>query len=311
VSVGSYPSIFTLGHKAIANLLDGEVIVEEKVDGSQFSFALREGQLHMRSKGADVHELAPQEMFRKAVETVQALKPLLKEGWTYRGEYLAKPKHNVLVYERHPRGHVMIFDIQTGPETYLSPEDKAAEAGRLGLECVPTLYRGLVESADILRGLLQTKSVLGGQLIEGVVIKPAAYDKFGQDKKCLLGKFVSEAFKETHAHEWTKEHKTKSQSDIVGLVGSTLNTSARWQKALIHLEEAGKLEHSPRDIGLLIGEVPDDVLKECADEIKQALFDWAWPQLKRSIVKGLPDWYKDVLLKRQFEKEGHEANHAA
>jgi hypothetical protein len=37
----SYPSIFTLGHSAISDLLDGPVCVEEKVDGSQRLSATR------------------------------------------------------------------------------------------------------------------------------------------------------------------------------------------------------------------------------------------------------------------------------
>jgi len=36
--LNSYPSIYNLGHHAIATLLDAPVLVEEKVDGSQFSF---------------------------------------------------------------------------------------------------------------------------------------------------------------------------------------------------------------------------------------------------------------------------------
>lgn len=38
----SYPSIYNLGHRYIADLLTVPVIVEEKIDGSQFSFGLDE-----------------------------------------------------------------------------------------------------------------------------------------------------------------------------------------------------------------------------------------------------------------------------
>lgn len=33
----SYPSIFNLGHKAVKTLFDTEVLIKEKVDGSQFA----------------------------------------------------------------------------------------------------------------------------------------------------------------------------------------------------------------------------------------------------------------------------------
>lgn len=305
MNLASYPSIYNLGHAAIAELFNGEVIVEEKVDGSQISFGVRDGQLAMRSKGAEIHVLAPEGMFARGVEVATALHAAgkLRDGWTYRGEYLAKPKHNVLAYDRAPANNIILFDVNTGPESYASPDLKRDVAAELGLECVPQLFRGKIDNPAELRALLETMSVLGGQKIEGVVIKPANYDLFGRDKKCLFGKFVSEAFKETHAREWVKEHKTPGGADILTAIGQTLNTQARWAKARIHLEEAGKLEHSPRDIALLIKEIPADIAKECEDEIKQQLFDWAWPQLRRAVTKGMPEWYKEELLKRQFETQ--------
>ena len=72
---------------------------------------------------------------------------------------------------------------------------------------------------------------------------------------------------------------------------------------MIHLKEAGKLEGDPRDIGALMKEVPEDVLKECQAEITADLFKWAWPHLRRTLTHGLPEWYKEELLKKQFENE--------
>ena len=36
----SFPSVYAVGHAALADLFLDDVIVEEKVDGSQFSFGL-------------------------------------------------------------------------------------------------------------------------------------------------------------------------------------------------------------------------------------------------------------------------------
>ena len=118
----SYPSVYALGHMAISELLLDPVIVEEKVDGSQFSFGRFDGDLKLRSKGKDIIPDAPEKMFQKAVDTVMALD--LVDGLTYRGEYLSKPKHNALAYERVPKGNVIIFDINTAEEKYLLYEDK-------------------------------------------------------------------------------------------------------------------------------------------------------------------------------------------
>lgn len=309
----SYPSIYTLGHSAIADLLNGPVCVEEKVDGSQFSFGVSEEVLpgeddrgyqlviRVRSKGAVLHPEAPEPMFREAVETVKRLAPVLRPGWTYRGEYLKSPRHNGLAYDRIPAQHIILFDINAGHEIYLSQEDKRAEAARLGLEVVPLLHVGVVPDIAAFRAFLDTTSVLGGQLIEGVVVKPLGYDKFGKDKKALLGKFVSEAFKEVQAKAWKQDNP--GRSDILDGLIATYTSQARWQKALQHLRERGEIEGSPRDIGKLMVEVPTDIEKECRDEIADALFRWAWPQVRRAVVRGMPDWYKNELLKRQFATE--------
>lgn len=296
----SYPSTFAIGHRALSELLLDPVIVEEKVDGSQFSFGLfdQDGEriLRCRSKGAQLNIVAPEKMFTEAVQVAQSLD--LRVGWTYRAEYLKKPKHNSLAYDRIPEKHLIVFDINPGHEEYLSYQAKADECARLGLETVPLLFEGLIESAEQFRSMLDRVSVLGGQKIEGVVVKN--YRRFGPDKKVLLGKFVSEAFKEVHAAEWKASNPTRT--DIVERLIETLRTPARWNKAVQHLRERGQIEDSPRDIGLLIKEAQVDVEKECMDLIAEKLAEWALPQIRRGVVRGLPEWYKDQLVARQFEK---------
>jgi len=299
--VRSYPSIYHIGHAAIADLLKGPVIVEEKVDGSQFSFCLHPetGDVECRSKGAQINTVAPEGMFMAAVRVVESVKDKLRPGWTYRGEYLSKPCHNALLYSRVPDNHIIGFDIDC-MEKYLSPEDKAKEFARLGMETVPVLFHGVVEDVTHFRRLLEAESILGGQKIDGVVIKPEDYNLFGADKKVLLGKFVSESFKEVNAKAWELEHRAKSSNDILQVIAGAYGTQARWQKAVIHLRERGILQDSPRDIGELMKEVSEDIAKECTDEIKEKLFAWAWPHLRRSFVRGVPEWYKEELMKKAF-----------
>lgn len=306
-SWGSYPSIYALGHRALEHLLDGPVYVEEKIDGSQFSFGVDAGgDLRVRSKGATMHVDAPEKMFSLAVATAKELREFLIPGWTYRAEYLAKPKHNTLAYNRTPKKNLILFDINTGNEAYADREHKLFEAERLGLECVPCLHEGVVPSVEFFRELLDRESVLGGQKIEGVVVKPIGYSIYGLDKKALIGKFVSEHFKEVHGREWKKENP--GSGDVIDTLVTSLSTPARWAKAVQHLKEAGHIEGSPRDIGKLLLEIQSDVEKECRDEILADLWKWAWPQIRRRTSHGFPEWYKDQLLKSQFEQT--EAVHA-
>lgn len=297
--LSSYPQIYAIGHAAIGELFDGPVQVEEKIDGSQFSFGLTvDGILRYRSKGKQIEPGAPEPMFERAIATADALAPDLRLGWTYRGEYLQKPKHNALCYSRVPEQHIILFDVETAPQQFLSPDERFTEADRLGLEVVPVLYEGVIgESADLLR-LLEGESCLGGVAPEGVVAKN--YARFGKDKKVLMGKYVSEAFKEIHDKEWKVANPTRT--DVVQGLIQQLKTDARWRKAVQHLKEAGALEGSPRDIGALIREVPNDILKECEPMIRDALFAHAWPQIRRAVTAGLPEWYKRELLASAFEQ---------
>ena len=293
----SYPKVFAIGHRAVQDLFLDPVVVQEKVDGSQISFGTFDGVLKIRSKGAEIVPDAPEKMFAKGVETIAAIAPLLTGGWTYSGEYIRTPKHNVLAYDRVPRGHIVLFDVRYGDEQYHTPHDVMVEAERLGLEVVPTLFEGVIDSPEKLVVLLETQSILGGQKIEGVVVKN--YKRFGEDKKALMGKYVSEAFKEVHKGEWRAANPTKA--DVVQSIIAGLRTPARWQKAVQHLRDRGELLGEPRDIGALIKEVQEDTISECEAEIKELLYRWAKPNILRGIVGGLPQWYKDELMKKQFD----------
>lgn len=296
MKIGSYPKVLQLGHPGLADLFADPVTIEEKVDGSQFSFAKIDGELHMRSKGAEIHPGAPDKMFEAAAQSVIAVADLLTEGFVYRAEYLQKPKHNTLKYDRIPRGHLIIFDVETAPHTFLSPLHKKTEAERIGFECIPWIDTRDVESADDVRAHLDRESVLGGAKVEGVVVKN--YQRFGRDGKVLVGKYVSEAFKEVHGKEWKKSNP--SGKDIRDQLGERYCAEGRWAKAVQHLRDAGQLTDTPRDIGALIKEVQADLAAEESEAIKAALFSWAFPNIQRAATRGLADWYKQRLLEGQF-----------
>ena len=298
--IHGYPSIYAIGHRAIQDIFSSPVIVEEKIDGSQFSFGIVDGELMCRSKGQQLILGAPEKMFERALITVRQIEPLLHPGWIYRCEYLNSPKHNTLCYDRVPSNYLIGFDISPTLENYLSPEEKQAEFQRLGLECVPLLYSGVVVSLEMFSSFLDRQSVLGGSKIEGVVVKN--YTLFTPEKKVAMGKYVSERFKEVHAGEWKKSNPT--QSDIVEQIIVQYRTPARWQKAVQHMRENGQITDSPKDIGPLIINASEDVLKECKEEIAGMLFNHFWGHIRRGITAGLPQWYKDELAKSVFEKEG-------
>lgn len=298
----SYGKIYNLGHAAIRELLDGPVTIEEKVDGSQFSFGMRDGQLFCRSKGKALDLDAPEKMFDAAVLTAQHLAPSLVDGWTYRGEYLRSPKHNTLAYDRVPIRHIVLFDIDTGDQEYMSWERKAAIAGELGLEVVPRIVVDRIEGPEHIASLLERKSFLGGQQVEGLVFKN--YERFGRDGKTLMGKHVSERFKEVHRGDWKKRHPVAQ--DIKQSLVQAFRTPARWDKAVQHLRDRGELTNTPADIGKLMTELVTDLREECAEEMAAMLLKWAWKGVARGVGRGFPEWYKAKLIEAQFEGEAAE-----
>lgn len=300
--IHSYPSIRAFGHAEIKDLLDGEVLIEEKIDGSQLSFGVIDGELRCRSKGAQLNLDAPEKLFSRAVEVARGLAPQLPAGIIYRTEFLSKPKHNTLGYERIPKNHLVLFDVEAPGSHFSRWTEKRDVAERLGLDVAPALYEGPgadVTQEFLLHLLKQQVSLLGGP-IEGVVIKN--YSHFTADGKVMVGKLVSEDFKETHRKDWKDRNPTRR--DVVTLLVEEYRTPVRWAKAIQHLRECGLLEKSPRDIGKLLAEVQGDVEKECAGEIKEALFRHFWPQVRRGIIAGFPEWYKTRLLTEAFTTEG-------
>jgi len=270
---------------------------------SQISFGFLDGELKIRSKGAEINPDAPEKMFAPAIEVIKELASRLTPGWTYRGEYLRGPKHNVIKYDRVPQQFIAIFDINFGDEKYVPYDGKLSEAQRLGFECAPLLAKGNGIAYETLQELLEKTSMLGGSLVEGVVIKPQKYDLFGRDGKVLMGKYVSEKFKEKHASEWKKANP--QGKDILGSLIAALKTEARWEKAKQHLQDEGKLLGEPKDIGGLIKEVQRDVFDEEVEWVKEQLFKWAEPHLRRGVVGGVAEWYKELLAEGQFDEVGN------
>lgn len=291
--LSSYPSIYTLGHRYLNELLSGPVVIEEKVDGSQFSMCRHhDGTVSCRSKGQEIHYPDVPQLFNHAVATARSLD--LRPGWVYRGEHLQKPKHNTLAYSRVPAKHVILFDVMTGPEVYLSPTDKLDEALRLGIECVPLLHEGDLDGMFpvTIERFLNRESVLGGCKVEGFVVKN--YNRFGIDKKILIGKFVSAEFKERHSGEWKKSNP--GTNDVVQNLIMQLRTEARWNKAVQHLRDDGKLVGGPEDIGPLLCELQKDLEREEGDFIKEHLYQHFIKQIKRGVCGGFPEHYKRSLL---------------
>lgn len=291
MNIPGYPRVCRLGNKEILNIFDEVVVIQEKVDGSQLSMSNVDGALSLRSKGRQLDIEAPDKMFSTAIDVAKSLD--LKDSWVYRGEYLSKPKHNLLCYDRVPKKHTILFDIRDNNGNYLSPDAVHDEASRLDMEAVPVFAIRKISCEDDFKEYLTRVSILGGQTVEGVVFKNYLH------KHLLVGKYLSKDFEEVRASSGNKIPRVKV--DAIDDIVQYLRTPARWNKAVQHLREEGKLKDGMEDIGPLMRELHDDLKAECSDIVKEMLFNWAWKGVVKGVSSGFPDWYRKKIEVNAFE----------
>lgn len=295
----SFPKIFTLGQPYILDIFKDEVEITEKVDGSQFAFGILDGQLRFRSKGREFVE--PDALFNVAHQQVLDISNRLLPNTLYYGEYLKTPKHNVLKYDRVPERNIALFgayEYETG--RFKDYNALCIEAVGLGMDVVPILFQGRVNSIEQIEYLLEKDSFLGGAKIEGFVVKNYLQHPIvgGAPLPLAAGKFVSEKFKEVHKATWKGEHTPKGNWDsyVRGY-----RTEARWNKSIQHALESGTLLNGPQDIGPLIRAINKDIEEECKEEIKEKLWELFRADLLRTATQGFPEWYKEQLLKKAVD----------
>jgi hypothetical protein len=300
--ITAFPKIFAIGTDYIRDIFDEEVEVTEKVDGSQFAFGKIDGQLYTRSKGQMIFTESCPEMFKIGVEYVVTIQDKIQDNTVFYCEYLNKPKHNSLTYDRVPKNNLILFGICDNTQKFISDYESLKKyADDLNIEVVPLIYKGKINNALEVQEFLKRKSVLGKADIEGVVVKNYAKQFLlgGQPMPLMAGKYVSEAFKEVHRQSWSGQTTPGKWQ----LFKESYRNAARWQKAIQHLTESGEIDNSPRDIGKLLVEIKKDIGQEEKEIIKNFLWKQFGEELLRAATSGFPEWYKEQLLKRSFEEE--------
>lgn len=297
--IKAFPKIFAIGDVHIENIFHGPVEITEKVDGSQFVFGKVDNELQMRSKGKEIFIDAPEKMFQEAVDFVVSIYNYLPNNVIFYSEYLKKPKHNVIKYDRIPHNHLAVFGVEfSGHFRQCSKFQEVAKD--IGLETVPVVYSGVISEAKEIFGMIERESFLGGANIEGIVVKNYAQELMigGTVLGIASGKYVSEKFKEVHGNQWKKTHTGRGKWEVFL---DSFRTEARWQKAVQHLRDNGQLENTPRDIGGLIKEVQRDITDEEEDNIKEFLWNNFGKDVLRHSIRGLPEWYKEQLAESALQ----------
>ncbi|MFA5407002.1 MAG: RNA ligase family protein [Candidatus Nanoarchaeia archaeon] len=266
-----YPSIYRLGKDEVRDLLaynEDTIIIEEKVDGGNFSFFMENETLHECSRNRDLTQEGDEKTFiGKRVWLREHLAQLSNQGVLLNPDYLyyaeCMDKHT-LHYSKAP--HFIGLDIRVkhsmkeeGPGLFLGVEAKTNEFKRIGIETTPIIWQGNsgeLKKLDLEK--LVPMSHFGEIQSEGICIKNYNRMAPGTHHQ-LFAKIVREEFKECNKAVFGGVHD--KDTDTNKIVAEFI-TPARIRKESLKLINEGGLKLDLTLMSKLPSNVIKDVLKE-------------------------------------------------
>jgi len=304
MKIPSYTKVLTLGHRYTDPIVDGRPVrIDEKIDGSQFSAMRRNNQMYYRTRRTEIFAETSNKLFSKAVDWFEKNQISLPSNIIFRCEALMSRKHNHLEYGRAPDSGFILWDMEEFESGDILGQNERNEFCReFNIDYLNPWHIGPPgdNPVEFFRSFLDRKSILGGA-IEGIVIKPIDFLAVPETAKRMAVKLVKDEYRESQPRSFRDANPTKK--DIIQIIGDRYCTEARFRKAIQHLDEAGVLEGSPRDIGPLIEELGRDFEEECRNEVQELLWKWGKKNISRVAMRGFPEWYKAQLVNRLCNTE--------
>lgn len=302
-----YPKILHIGAPLVETIFFNEVEITEKVDGSQCRIELTEDSVMVGSKNQGVADYG---MFEIAHDQGKRIHE--ETDWRTLGsevtlfcEFLEKPKHNTIKYDRVPRNHLYLFGAMVG-----STHDHMVTGGLIEiaehLEIDPpnVISNGRIESVEELKELMTHESYLGGSLVEGVVAKnySRTYDPLQVHSQAYVGypmaaKYVRDDFTRSNAKQWNTLSRKKGVDSLVDM----FFVEARFRKTIQHLCDEGSIEYQKKDLKYLIPEFFDDLMDEKKEEMTRMIMGEVFKALKKRASGYVVKAWIDYLAERQFE----------
>jgi hypothetical protein len=94
-------------------------------------------------------------------------------------------------------------------------------------------------------------------------------------------------------------------TDIIDFIEKYYATPLEWAALALELKGQGKLQGNPTDIGILTKLIQDNLeTQEAIVDIKQCLYRWAKPRIRRGIGTRVQRWYTKVLEQEKTHKCG-------
>ncbi|MBQ0930255.1 RNA ligase family protein [Ideonella alba] len=188
-----------LSAQEAASLLEGEVTLEEKVDGANLGLSLGpDGALRMQNRGQYLHAphagqftKLPAWLTTHGAAIADALLEHAQQLVLF-GEWCAA-RHS-LHYTRLPDWFLLfdVFEVDAGAGTgsFWSAIRRNALAARVGLATTPELKRGHFTVADLKRGIAQWPSRFRDGPLEGIVIRRESTQCCEQRAKLVRADFT-------------------------------------------------------------------------------------------------------------------------
>jgi hypothetical protein len=307
----SYPKIPSFGYDGTEDILDGYVVVQPKIDGSNVAVWLWNGEYRLARRNGWIDEendnsfRAFIDWFQNEWENNERLRILadeLEQPRAYFGEF--SNNQNKLKYsEKVP---FILFDVgdftpvddeSGGFFTFGDHYDVEAWADTLGWRYVGLLYYGPGENLkieELTEKFLGKESVLGGPDEEGVVVKRyGAKTRFGRN---YFAKIVSAEFREKQR---VKIRAVRSGSGIGEWARESFLNEARVRKGIQKLKEDGTWDsvNARKNTGKLIGVVVKDIHDEHIDEINAKALDYIWKECSKAISKDVVVELDEIMVK--------------
>ena len=261
-----------------------DMVITEKIDGSNASFRLDNGELRVFSRRQELDEHNTLNGFYNwVVENIDV--DYLENGLIYFGEWLTKHKIN---YSQENYKNFYLYDVYDTSRGVYLPYGSVCLASRLlNVEMAPVFYKGEPISTEEIQSLVG-KSHLGAEEGEGVVVKSYGHQEFV--------KFVSPKFKEVKQ----PKNKTEKKDSLDTWLDYVL-TESRITKNIHKLQDENKL---PDDLGL---EDMGNILKSSSglivEDIIEEELDVLIKEIKRKVGKRYPVKVKELLSEGKFDRE--------
>jgi hypothetical protein len=287
-----YPKIHRLGKEETDGILDGEFVVQEKVDGANCSIFWHEGKVRCGTRTRMLPE-EPEEgnfnIFQEAVNANVLLKEWLEanQDKILYGEWLVR---HTITYPDEAYKKIYLFDVYDKTnDTWADQSQVKMVAEALGLEYPHIFAEGKLTQKQIEDFVGKSNIAPAG---EGVVLKHDGFvNKFGDH---VYAKVVHEKFKESNAIVFGGNNK-HSDTYYEMYVVNKYCTVARVQKIMQKLQaETDKrldMEHTSR----VAGSCYHDMLTEEIWEISKKVPELNFRKLQGLCHRKFIQIYKDIL----------------